>query len=155
MILYWRTWRNRSLASSMRHSPVGGGVLRYQGRLFVLDVDGLKGIFIKKLMVPDIPFIREPQRCIVIFETFIIGIFWKRDISDFVAKWPNCQQVKPEHQRSGGITQVMDVHTWKWEDINMDFVVSLPRTRTQNGSLWVIVDRFAKSVTLSPSNLLI
>ena len=39
----------------------------------------------------------------------------------------------------------MDVSTWKWEEINMDFVVGLPRTRKQNYSIWVVVDRLIKS----------
>ena len=57
-------------------------------------------------------------------------VYWwdslKRDIAEFVDKCPNCQQVKDEHQRPGGLTQVMDAPTWKLEDINMHFVVRLP-----------------------------
>ena len=63
-------------------------------------------------------------------------IYWwhsmKRDIVDFVAKCPNYQQVKLEHQRSGGLNQNMDNPTCKWEDINMDFVVVLPCTIRQH-----------------------
>ena len=39
----------------------------------------------------------------------------------------------------------MDVPTWKWEAINMNFFVRYPRTRKQNDSIWVIVDSFTKS----------
>ena len=39
--------------------------------------------------------------------------FWwsrmKRDIVDFVAQCPNCQQVKYEHQKPGGILQRMPI----------------------------------------------
>ncbi|WMV29330.1 hypothetical protein MTR67_022715, partial [Solanum verrucosum] len=69
----------------------------------------------------------------------------KRDIADFVAKCPNCQQVKVEHQKPGGMTQEIDIPTWKWEVINMDFIIGLPRTRKQHDSIWVIVDRVTKS----------
>lgn len=34
----------------------------------------------------------------------------------------------------------MDVLTWKWENINMEFIVGLPRTQIQSDSIWVIVD---------------
>ena len=62
----------------------------------------------------------------------------KKDIAEFVAKCPNCQQVKAEHQKSGGLLQEIQVPTWKWEDINMDFVVGLPRTQKQYDSiLWI------------------
>ena len=67
-----------------------------------------------------------------------------------LAKCHNCQQVKAKHQTSGGLTQVIDVSTWKWEDINMDFVVGLPRTQRQNISIWVIVDRLTKSAHFIP-----
>ena len=52
----------------------------------------------------------------------------KRDIVDFIAKCPNCQQVKYEHQRPGGTLQRMPIPEWKWERIAMDFVVGLPKT---------------------------
>ena len=45
--------------------------------------------------------------------------FWcsrmKRDIVDFVAQCPNCQQVKNEHQRPGGTLKKMPIPEWKWE----------------------------------------
>jgi len=46
----------------------------------------------------------------------------ERDIVDFVAKCPNRQKVKVEHQKPGGMTQGVDIPTWKWELINMDFI---------------------------------
>ena len=73
--------------------------------------------------------------------------WWKdmKDTSEFVAKCPSCQQVKAEHQKPGGLLQEIQVPTWKWEDINMDFVVGLPRNQKQHDSIWVIVDRLTKS----------
>ena len=52
----------------------------------------------------------------------------KRDIADFVSKCPNCKQVKVEHQKQGGMTQEIDIPTWKWDVINMDLITGLPRT---------------------------
>ena len=59
----------------------------------------------------------------------------KKYIAEYVDKCPNCQQVKVEQLRSGGLTQMIDVPTWKWEAINMDFVVGLPSTRRQHDSI--------------------
>ena len=68
----------------------------------------------------------------------------KWDIEDFVSKCPN-QQVKVEHHKPGGMTQEIDIPTWKWDVINMDLIIGLPRTRRQHDSIWVIVDRMTKS----------
>ena len=70
----------------------------------------------------------------------------KRDIAEFVAKCPTCQQVKVEHLKSGGLIQEIQIPTWMWEDINMDFVVGLTRTQKSYDSIWVVVDRLTKSV---------
>ena len=42
--------------------------------------------------------------------------------------------------------QQLGIPQWKWEDITMDFVVGLPRMVGQFDSMWVIVDRYTKSV---------
>ena len=53
----------------------------------------------------------------------------KRDIADFVSKCPNYKQVKVEHKKPGGMTQEIDIPTWKWDVINMDFLTWLPCTQ--------------------------
>ena len=45
---------------------------------------------------------------------------------------------------------MMDFPTWKWEDINTDFVVGLPQTWRQNDLIWVIVVRLTKSSHFIP-----
>ena len=79
----------------------------------------------------------------------LCNIYWwngmKRGIENFVARRSNCQQVKAEHQLPRGITKNIDIPIWKCEDVNMDFVVGLPRTRRQYESIWVIEDRLTKS----------
>ncbi|KAH0781790.1 hypothetical protein KY290_001388 [Solanum tuberosum] len=69
----------------------------------------------------------------------------KKGIAEFIAKCPNCQQVKVEHQRPGGLAQNIKIPEWKWEMINMDFITGLPRSRRQHDSIWVIVDKMTKS----------
>ena len=74
----------------------------------------------------------------------------KRDIVEFVAKCPNCQQEKYEHQRPGGTLQRMSIPEWKWDRIAKDFVVGLPKTLGKFDSIWVIVDRLTKSAHFIP-----
>ncbi|XP_075092444.1 uncharacterized protein LOC142172676 [Nicotiana tabacum] len=58
----------------------------------------------------------------------------KKDIATFVAQCPNCQQVKAEHQKPGGLLQNIEIPAWKWESINMDFITGLPNSRHFKGS---------------------
>ncbi|WMV59027.1 hypothetical protein MTR67_052412 [Solanum verrucosum] len=74
----------------------------------------------------------------------------KKGIAEFVVKCPNCQQVKVEHQRPGGLAQNKELPEWKWEMINMDFITGLLRSRRQHDSIWVIVDIMTKSTHFLP-----
>ena len=62
----------------------------------------------------------------------------------------NCQQVKAENLNPRGLNQSIQIPTWKWEAINMDFVVSLPRSRKLHDSIWVIVVRITNSAHFNP-----
>lgn len=74
----------------------------------------------------------------------------KKDIIAYVARCLNCQQVKYEHQRPGGLFQKIEILEWKWERITMDFVVGLPRTQRKFDAVWVIVNRLTKLAHFIP-----
>ena len=59
----------------------------------------------------------------------------KKDIVEYVARCLNCLQVKAEHLNLGGLTQMIEVPTWKWEAINMDFLVGHSRNRKHHDSI--------------------
>jgi hypothetical protein len=68
----------------------------------------------------------------------------KGDIAQFVAHCDTCQRIKAEHQKPAGLLQPLPIPVWKWDEIGMDFVVGLPKTRKGNDYIWVIVDRLTK-----------
>jgi IS30 family transposase len=74
----------------------------------------------------------------------------REDIAEYVARCDTCQRVKAEHQRPVGLLQPLEIPTWKWDDISMDFIVGLPRTQKGNDSIWVIVDRLTKVAHFLP-----
>ena len=76
----------------------------------------------------------------------------KKDIAEYVSRYLTCQKVKSEHKRLGGLLQPLGILVWKWDDISMDFIVGLPRTKSGNDALWVIVDRLIKSACFIPMN---
>jgi hypothetical protein len=52
--------------------------------------------------------------------------------------------VKAEHQKPAGLLQPLKVPDWKWDQIGMDFITGLPRTKSSYDSIWVVVDRLTK-----------
>jgi hypothetical protein len=74
----------------------------------------------------------------------------KRDIVEYVSLCDTYQWVKAEHQRPAGLLQPLKIPDRKWEEIRMDFIVGLPRTRARYDSIWVIVDRLTKVAHFIP-----
>ncbi len=52
--------------------------------------------------------------------------------------------VKVGHQLLAGKLQSLLVPVWKWENIMMDFIVSLPKSQLGHDMIWVVVDRLTK-----------
>jgi hypothetical protein len=69
----------------------------------------------------------------------------KVDIAKYVAECDTCHRVKASHLKSAGVLQPLIIPLWKWDDISMDFIVSLPLTARKKDSIWVIVDQLTKT----------
>ncbi|GKE59323.1 putative reverse transcriptase domain-containing protein [Tanacetum coccineum] len=69
----------------------------------------------------------------------------KRDIAAYVSKCLTCSKVKVEHQRPLGLLQQPEIPEWKWDNITMDFIMKLPRSKSRHDTIWVVVDRLTKS----------
>jgi hypothetical protein len=80
--------------------------------------------------------------------------FWwtrmKWEIAMYVGECNTCCRVKADHLRTTRNLQALSVPEWKWEDICMDFIVSLPRTSHGHNLIWVIVDYLMKSAHFIP-----
>jgi hypothetical protein len=75
-------------------------------------------------------------------------LYWwtrmKREIAQYVSECDTSQRIKASHLKLAGALQPLSVPSWKWDDINMDFIVGLPNTSRHHDSIWVIVDRLTK-----------
>jgi hypothetical protein len=76
------------------------------------------------------------------------GRFWwsnmKRDIVEYIALCDVCNRVKAEHQKPSGLLQLLPIPEWKWDNVGMDFITGLPRTKSGYDSIRVVVDRLIK-----------
>ncbi|GJW14807.1 putative reverse transcriptase domain-containing protein [Tanacetum coccineum] len=81
-------------------------------------------------------------------------LYWwpnmKADIATYVSKCLTCARVKAEHQRPSGLLVQPEIPQWKWDNITMDFITTLPKSSQGYDTIWVIVDRFTKFVIFVP-----
>jgi hypothetical protein len=74
------------------------------------------------------------------------NFYWghmRRDVYRFVQRCITCNKAKSKLKPHGLYTP-LPAPTTPWEDISMDFVLGLPRTKRGHDSIFVVVDRFSK-----------
>ncbi|GJZ50123.1 putative reverse transcriptase domain-containing protein [Tanacetum coccineum] len=67
------------------------------------------------------------------------------DIATYVSKCLTCSKVKAEHQGPSGLLLKPEIPEWKWDNITIDFITNLPRSKSGHDTIWVVVDRLTKS----------
>lgn len=73
-------------------------------------------------------------------------LFWKnmkKDVQDYVAKCQVCQTHKANSVTLAGLLQPLPIPGRVWDDISMDFVEGLPKSKGYD-SIFVVVDKFSK-----------
>jgi hypothetical protein len=82
------------------------------------------------------------------------SLYWwtmmKREIAKYVSECDTCQRIKASHLKVVGTLKPLPIPSWKWEDLNMDFIVGLPNTSRHHDSIWVIVDSLTKTAHFLP-----
>ncbi|KAH0632967.1 hypothetical protein KY284_035753 [Solanum tuberosum] len=89
------------------------GVLRYQGRLYVPRVADLQDRIIEEAHSSKYFILPGSTK----MYCDLRQVYWwssiKKGIAEFVAKCPNCKQVKVENQRPSGMAQNIEIRKWK------------------------------------------
>ena len=74
----------------------------------------------------------------------------KKEVAEYLTRCLECQQIKAEHQHPAALLQPLPVPEWKWETISMDFITSLPKTKKNNDSIMVVLDKLSKLAHFIP-----
>jgi len=80
--------------------------------------------------------------------------YWPRmrlSISDYVRGCKTCQQNKSRTHKEYGRLRTLELPTRRWGDINIDFIVALPRSRGGFDSIMVVIDRLSKRAHFIPT----
>jgi hypothetical protein len=120
------------------------GTIWFKNRIFVPDVGDLRKTILREFH--DSAYSIHPDST-KMYQDLKQRYWWygmKRDVAAHVALCDTCHKVKAEHERPAGLLQPLKVPEWKCEEIGMDFILGLPRTRHGYDSIWVIVDRLTK-----------
>ena len=133
--------RNRTL--SLVDCRSVNNKLFYQDRLYVPDNAELRLRIIQGSH--DTPVAGHPGRERT-FELLTRKYFWpsmRKDVERFVANCHTCRRTKPRRHASHGTLLPLPVPDRPWQDISMDFVVGLPKSKGFD-AIWVVVDRLSK-----------
>jgi hypothetical protein len=73
----------------------------------------------------------------------------RRDVERYVSRCTNCNKDK-SRLNPHGLYMPLPVPNVPWEDISIDFILELPRTKRGRDSIFVFVDRFSKMAHFIP-----
>jgi transposase InsO family protein len=126
------------------------GVIWFKDRLCVPDIKSIWELILKEAHETTYSIHPGSKK---MYQDLKKRFWWydmKRETTEYVARCDSCQRIKAEHQRPTGLLQPLQIPQWKWDEIGMDFIVSLLRTRAGYDSIWVVVDRLTKASHFIP-----
>ena len=73
------------------------------------------------------------------------------DVWNYVKSCNSCQCIKASQQVPGGLLQPLAIPSHPWEQVSMDFIVQLSKTKAGFDAIVVFVDTFSKMTHFAPT----
>ena len=87
-------------------------------------------------------------------ESVMRNYYWPRmndTIQEFVRTCDACQRNKARNRRPAGLLQPLPLPEKRWEQVTMDLITGLPRTKDGFDAIFVVVDRLSKMLHCIPT----
>lgn len=92
--------------------------------------------------------------CIVqTYKKVAVIFFWKgmrKDVENFAQRCVTWKQSKYQALKPGGLLQPLPIPLQVWEDVSMDFIIGLSKSKGKDTTIMVVVDGLMKSVYFLP-----
>jgi hypothetical protein len=73
------------------------------------------------------------------------------ELKAYVRSCDYCQRNKKSNQKPIGLLKPLEIPTVRFEQVSMDFITSLPKTKANHDAVMVIVDKPTKLVMFIPT----
>jgi Integrase zinc binding domain len=88
------------------------------------------------------------------YERLRQGFTWPEMYSElkaYVRSCDSCQRNKTSNQKPIGLLKPLEIPTERFEQVSMDFIITLPVTKEKHDAVMVIVDKLTKLVMFIPT----
>ena len=85
------------------------------------------------------------QKTITVLRKNYFWLNMKNELEEYIVRCFEFQQVRNEHQHPFDLLQSLQISSWKWEIISVDFITGFPRNYNRNDSIMVVVDKLSKA----------
>eukprot|EP00253_Pinus_taeda_P035992 PITA_35992 len=136
--------------SQQEYKLDNAGLIYFKQRLYVPNQIRIKNLIMDEFHVSHYAGHPGYQKMITAIRKEYFWPGMKKSIVEYLARCLECQQIKAEHQHPTGLLQPLPIPKWKWEIISMDFITGLPRTKKNNNSIMVVVDKLSKAAHFKP-----
>jgi predicted aspartyl protease len=89
------------------------------------------------------------------YECLSRNYYWPgmyRDTKKYVHTCMECQRIKSSNQKKAGLLQPLPIPKARWDQVTMDFIVQLPKTKAGHDAIYVIVDKLSKMAHFIPTH---
>ena len=128
-----------------------GLVFKNRHRIYVPNVSEIRG----KLLMEyhDIP-LSGHVGIHKVYERLRRHWYWpkmKETVVDYVRSCSQCQQNKASNQKPIGLLKPLPIPEKRWQQVTIDLITQLPKTKNGNDAIVVFVDKLTKMVHYAPT----